>query len=45
MIWTDEVTLNVGGAHGCIWVTRWSSEEYSEDCLVFKFKKLSLLMV
>jgi len=45
VIWTDEAAFNVGGAHGCIWVTWWPGEEYAEDCLVPKFKKLSLLMV
>lgn len=45
VIWTDEAAFNVGGTHGRIWVTRRPGEEYSEDCLIPKFKKLSLLMV
>jgi len=45
VIWTDEASFNVGGAHGRIWVTRRPGEEFNEDCLVPKFKKLSLLMV
>ena len=45
IVWTDERSFNIGGAHGTIWVTRKPGEEYLEDCLVPKFKKLGSLMV
>ena len=45
VMWTDEAAFNIGGAHGRILVTRRLGEEFAKDCLVLKFKKLSLLMV
>lgn len=45
MIWIDKASFIVGGARGGIWVTRSLEEEYSEDCFVTKFKKLSGLMI
>ena len=45
VIWTDEAAFNIGGAHGRIWVTPRPGEEFAEDCLIPKFKKLSLLKV
>ena len=45
VIWTDEASFAVGGVRGRIWVTRSPEEEYNEDCLVPKFKKLSGLMI
>lgn len=44
-IWTDECAFNVGGFAGNTWVTRLPSEEYNEDCLVPKFRKLETIMV
>ena len=45
MLWTDKSSFNIGGSRGTIWVTRRPDEEYLEDCLVPKFKKLGSLMV
>jgi hypothetical protein len=45
IIWTDECAFNVGGFAGNTWVTRLPEEEYVEDCLVPKFRKLQTIMV
>lgn len=45
VIWTDECAFNVGGFAGNTWVTRLPEEEYVEDCLVPKFRKLETIMV
>lgn len=45
VIWTDECAFNVGGFSGNTWVTRLPAEEYIEDCLVPKFRKLETIMV
>ncbi|RPA91277.1 hypothetical protein L873DRAFT_1831457 [Choiromyces venosus 120613-1] len=42
---TNEVSFNIGGARGQIWVTRNTEEEYDEACLVPKFKKLKGLVI
>ena len=41
VLWTDESPFNIVGAHGTIWVTRKPGEEYIEECLVPKFRKVS----
>ncbi|PUU77795.1 hypothetical protein B9Z19DRAFT_1127829 [Tuber borchii] len=45
VIFSDEAAFNCGQLSGTIWVTRKPSEEYDEDCLVPKFKKLTTVMV
>ena len=45
VIWIDKASVTVGGARGGIWVTRSPEEEYSENCLVIKLKKLSGLII
>lgn len=45
VIWTDESAFNIGGSHGNVWITRKPGEQDMEDCLIPKFRKLSLLMV
>ena len=45
VIWTDECAFNVGGFSGNTWVTRTPAEEFAEDCLVPKFRKLQTIMV
>lgn len=45
VIWTDECAFNIGGFAGNTWVTRLPGEEYLEDCLVPKFRKLETIMV
>ena len=41
---SDEAAFNCGQLSGTIWVTRKPSEEYNQDCLVPKFKKLTTVM-
>ena len=45
IIWTDECAFNVGGFSGNTWVTRTAGEEYLEDCILPKFRKLQTIMV
>ena len=45
VIWTDECAFNIGGFSGNTWVTRMAGEEYLEDCLLPKFRKLETVMV
>lgn len=45
VIWTKEASFAMCKAHERIWVTRSTEEQYSEDCLVPKFKKVSGLMI
>jgi len=45
VIFSDEAAFNCGELSGTIWVTRKPGEEYLEDCLVPKFKKLTTIMV
>lgn len=45
VVWTDECAFNVGGFSGNTWVTRLANEEYLEDCLLPKFRKLETIMV
>jgi hypothetical protein len=45
IIWTDESAFNIGGFAGNTWVTRQPGEEYLEDCLVPKFRKLETIIV
>jgi len=45
VIWTDECAFNVGGFSGNTWVIRTPAEEFAEDCLVPKFRKLQTIMV
>ena len=44
VIWTDECAFNVGGFSGNTWVTRMAGEEYDEDCLLPKFRKLETII-
>ena len=37
---TDESFFNIGGAHETIWVIHKPGEEYIEECVVPKFRKV-----
>lgn len=45
VIWTDESYVRTTGVLGRVWVTRLSTEEYHEDCLVPKFEKRNSVMI
>ena len=45
VICTDETAFNIVGTHGRIGVTQRPRKEFAKNCLVPKFKMLSLLMV
>jgi len=45
VIWTDECAFNIGGFSGNTWVTRTPEEEFTEDCILPKFRKLQTIMV
>ena len=45
VIWTDESYVRTTGLGGRVWVTRLSTEEYYEDCLVPKFEKKNSVMI
>jgi hypothetical protein len=42
VIWSDECYVYIGDDKGTVWITRGVDEEYEEDCVVPKFKQLSL---